>query len=273
MRSGMLGRVLTTKEQFILVGVAVALCVGSIALFLTRSPASPDAAAPEPATSAPKDVAATPDPPVLPPPPESPQVEAALEPHAGSESPKPVAVAVAGAVATPGVYTLAPGARVKDLIEAAGGLLDEADVSDINRAAQLIDGSTLTVPAGAHAAVEGDRLVVRGAPRQIVVNPRVYTISGWKYDHAVSGPIGIERGVSATDGSGDASPASNLVDINSASQEQLETLPGIGPVKAQNIINYRQQTPFRSVDELESVDGIGPITLEKLRPLVTASGS
>ncbi|MFN3821269.1 MAG: ComEA family DNA-binding protein, partial [bacterium] len=65
-----------------------------------------------------------------------------------------------------------------------------------------------------------------------------------------------------------------LINVNDADRSQLETLPGIGPVKAQAIIDYRQRYgPFRSVDELIKVKGIGPKTLEKIRPFVTISSS
>ena len=64
-----------------------------------------------------------------------------------------------------------------------------------------------------------------------------------------------------------------LIDLNRATADQLETLPGIGPKRAQDIINYRQQHPFTSVEDLDNVRGVGPKTLETLRPLVTVNPS
>ena len=272
MRPGMLSRVLTTKEQIILIGVCSALCVGCVAIVVSRSLAPPEDPALEDVVP-PDEVVAIPASPVQPAPPEPPPVEATLDPPPDSKRTAPVSVAIVGAVTTPGVYTLEAGARVKELIEAADGLLEDADASDINMAAPLFDGSTLTIPTGAHAAVEGDRLVVRGAPRQAVANPRQYTISGWGYEHADYGPPGLEGAVAGRSGSSGASTEGGRIDINRASLEELDTLPGIGPVKAQDIVNYRQQQPFRSVDELEEVNGIGPKTLENLRPHVTVGAS
>jgi comEA protein len=272
MRTGFLCRLFTTKEQFILIGVGFALCAGCIVLYATHSPLPPEDT-PLDSVDAP-DMTANPALPLLPTAPELPEVEATIElPPPPSEPAKPIAVAIVGAVAAPGVYTLAADARVKDLIKAAGGLLEDADVSDINMVAQLLDGSTLTIAAGAHAAVEGDRLVMRGASRQPAVNPRQYTISGFGYDRAESTmpqTSGVRPGAGGATG---AAMQGGLIDINRATLEELDTLPGIGPVKAQSIINYRSQQPFRSVDELESVDGIGAKTLENIRPLVTVGAS
>ena len=73
---------------------------------------------------------------------------------------------------------------------------------------------------------------------------------------------------SAADGGG---AAGGLIDLNRASQSELETLPGIGPVTAASIISYREQMPFQSVEELEQVSGIGPKRLEAVRDMVTVT--
>lgn len=168
------------------------------------------------------------------------QVQAAPGPvasaGAGSPSPSPspvsVFVHVAGWVRKPGVYELAEGQRVMDAIEAAGGAKNGADLDALNLAAPLVDGTQILVPRAASSVPPGSAGVVPpGAPG--------------------TGPGG-------------------LVNINTASETELETLPGIGPVTAQAIIDYRTENgPFGSVDELEDVSGIGPATLAEIADLVT----
>jgi competence protein ComEA len=274
MLSSSLSRLLTTKEQYVLIGVASAIVVGCVAVVLTRGPDSAVEAETEPlsAEAAVADISPANAVPVAP---EPEPVDAALEvPEASApQTPKgPVAVAITGAVRSPGVYTLAGGDRVRDLIDAAGGLLPEADASDINMAASLLDGSTLSVPAGAYSSAEGGRLVMKGAPKQIVTNPPEYTISGWtqRQSAAGNGPNDVQSaGTTAKTDSVTNGP----ININTASQAELETLPGIGAVKAQEIINHRSQQSFGSVDDLDDVHGIGPKTLENLRPYVTVDPS
>jgi competence protein ComEA len=146
-----------------------------------------------------------------------------------SPPPGPVRVHIAGAVATPGVRTLPPGATVYDAIEAAGGLASDADINRINFAAMAQDGQQILVPRQDSTLAPED------------------------------GAIPTPRGA-----------ASETVDINSASKESLETLPGIGPVLADRIIAYRQANgPFFTLDDLLAVKGIGEATLEKLRPWIT----
>lgn len=151
-----------------------------------------------------------------------------------SPTPAPIVVDVTGAVAEPGVYTLPAGARVVDALQAAGGLLPEADALALNRATPLYDGAQVFVP----------RL------GEVAVTP----VTG------VSGEIPPTRGITpGEEGIG-------LVNVNSASAAELETLPGIGPSKAAAIIANR---PYHSVDDLDRVPGIGPATLDQIRDLVT----
>jgi competence protein ComEA len=147
-----------------------------------------------------------------------------------SASPSPAVVLivdVAGAVHQPGVYEFAEGDRVIDAIERAGGQLPKADLSLLNLAAPLTDGTQILVPKS-------------GPPRAVV-------------------PGGTAPGSST-----------GLININSASATELETLSGIGEVLAATIIEYREQNgPFASVDDLMDVSGIGPATLEEIRDQVT----
>jgi competence protein ComEA len=142
-----------------------------------------------------------------------------------------VLVHVAGAVREPGVYGLDEGARVADAIDLAGGARSRADLDALNLAMVVTDGMQVLVPVKAG-------------------------------DPAPSAPA-LESGMTQT-------PTPAPVNINSADQIALETVPGIGPVTAQAVIEYREQIgPFDSVEELIDVSGIGPATLESIRPYVT----
>ena len=149
----------------------------------------------------------------------------------------PPVVHVAGAVVSPGVYTLTSDSRVGDAIAAAGGALAQANVDGLNLAALVVDGERIDVPAS---------LVPDAAPD-------------------TSGGLGATPG---TQNPPDAAPG--LVDLNSAGRLELESLPGIGPVRAQAIIDWRSANgPFESLDALQDVPGVGPETLVAIRGLVT----
>jgi competence protein ComEA len=150
-------------------------------------------------------------------------------------SPAVVVVDVAGAVTHPGVYELPSGSRTQAAILAAGGPVPDADLAALNLAAPLTDGQQVYVS-------------VVGAP------PRVAPPPG-------PSPPGSAAGAAATAGP---------VDINRATAEQLDALPGIGPATAQAIVEHREANgPFASVDQLEAVRGIGPAKLDAIRDLVT----
>lgn len=156
---------------------------------------------------------------------------ATIQPSASE--PAQVVVHVVGAVERPGVYGLDVGARVDDAVQAAGGPVAEADLDGLNLAAPLVDGQRVYVP------VEGEidpADVPSGTP-----------------------PAGAE-------GTGTSGP----VDLNTATVEQLESLPGVGPATATAIVGDRERNgPFASVDDLDRVPGIGPAKLAALRDLVT----
>ena len=140
-------------------------------------------------------------------------------------------VHVDGAVRKPGLYEVPVGARVADAIEAAGGPTLKADLGAVNLAELLTDGQKLDVPrVGEEAA-----------------------------------PVAV-----ASPGAPSATPGGAVVDVNSADQAMLETIPDVGPVTAAAIIAYRDEVGgFTSIEELLEVDGIGPATLESIRPHVT----
>ncbi len=154
-----------------------------------------------------------------------------------------IVVHVIGAVHEPGVVLLAPGSRVQDAVEAAGGLRDEADLTRLNLARPAVDGERLWVP------MPGEE-----PPPELPAPPEPLTVSG-------SG---------SADAIGQASDDDQaVVDLNTADQAELETLPGVGPVTADRILAWRaEHGTFATVEELMEVSGIGERTLEQLRPHV-----
>jgi competence protein ComEA len=157
---------------------------------------------------------------------------------------EPVVVSVVGLVHTPGLVTLAPGARIADALKAAGGSTDGADTIGLNMARQVDDGEQIVVGL---APVKGQPAVLGSS-----VSP----------GSAVPGPP------SSTSRPAKGAPTA-LINLNTATVEQLDTLPGVGPVRAAAIVAWRNtHGKFTTVDQLGEVDGIGPGRLEKLRPLV-----
>ncbi|GLV75262.1 hypothetical protein Shyhy02_32620 [Streptomyces hygroscopicus subsp. hygroscopicus] len=172
-----------------------------------------------------------------------------------------VVVDVTGKVRRPGLRKLPPGARVADALEAAGGVRPGADLSGLNRARPLVDGEQIVVgaPAGGPAAPGGAAAPAAGVPNGPSGSNTVNRPSAPSGPDAASAPAG-PVGVGAPGG---------LVSLNSATAEQLDTLPGVGPVLARHIIDYRtQHGGFRSIDELREVNGIGERRFADLRPLV-----
>ncbi|EFC90112.1 competence protein ComEA helix-hairpin-helix repeat protein [Dethiosulfovibrio peptidovorans DSM 11002] len=176
---------------------------------------------------------------------EAPRVEEDPAPRK-VQVPESWVVYVTGAVESPGVYHLPSGSRVYHLVESAGGMTSGADDVAVNLAAPLADGAHVHVPLRSKAARAS---VDTGRPGSSS------SVTALSY---------------AGTSTGSASERSGAVNLNSASSEELETLPGIGPKTAAAILSYREKIgPFRSVDELTKVKGIGPKKLETVRTLVT----
>ncbi|MFS0693705.1 helix-hairpin-helix domain-containing protein [Streptomyces nitrosporeus] len=145
-----------------------------------------------------------------------------------------IVVDVSGKVLRPGIQELPPGSRVADALRAAGGVREGADSTGLNRARVLTDGEQVVV----------------GVPGA---------------QPAQAGPAG---GTGGSAGGGRAGPVAPI-SLNAATPEQLETLPGVGPVLAGHIIDYRtEHGGYRSVDQLREVSGIGDRRFAELRPLV-----
>ncbi|MGQ9456166.1 MAG: helix-hairpin-helix domain-containing protein [Armatimonadota bacterium] len=155
-----------------------------------------------------------------------------------------VIVHVAGCVKCPGVYLLDRDARVIDAIKAAGGVKQNADTDSINLAAKIVDGSRIYVPAKGEGATAGANTTT--------------TIAG----SVTHGSLSATRRMFGT--------PRVVVNINTAGVDELDLLPGVGPVTAQKIIDYRRRIGrFTSVEQLLNVKGIGAKKLEQMRPYVT----
>ncbi len=145
-----------------------------------------------------------------------------------------IVVDLRGEVANPGVYELPASSRLDDVIVAAGGLTEEADLTQLNLASRLQDGSIVTVPSFAALAATS------------------------------SSEAGEPTGSPAGSGQG------SLINLNTASAVELESLPGVGEVTAGRIIDYREANgSFRSVDDLVHVQGLSMNTVNALREFVT----
>ena len=146
----------------------------------------------------------------------------------------PIQIHIIGEIEQPGVYKLARNSRVQDAIEKAGGLTDDADDQTINLAALLEDGQQIHIPA---------------------------KIQSWSSGESMEG--GNPPGRSPTS-------ENPLININTAKLDSLETLPGIGPIIAKEIIDYREnEGNFLSIEEIQKVPRIGPTVYENIKDLIT----
>ncbi len=142
----------------------------------------------------------------------------------------PITVHVDGAVQSPGVYTLPLGSRVGDAIQAAGGAREDAAAGAVNLASRLEDGARVWVQPAI------------AAPDNLTPSGETPALPG----------------------------LASRININTASAEELEALPGIGPATAAKIVAYREEHgPFSTAGDIQNVSGIGPATFERLEPLIT----
>ena len=172
-------------------------------------------------------------------------------PESGSGAPTPspvlIYVYVTGAVAKPGVYTLPEGSRVQDAIAAAGGAMIQADLDGINLAERLADE--------AHVIIS----------RRDDSTPSTIEQPASSVARSTTVPLAGQSGPTAS-----KAPPASPVNINTATAEQLQTLPGIGPSTAARIIADREQNgPFRTIEDLTRITGIKEGTMSKIRAYIT----
>ncbi|WP_338451551.1 helix-hairpin-helix domain-containing protein [Niallia oryzisoli] len=146
-----------------------------------------------------------------------------------------ILIDVKGAVTSPGVYEAYSGDRVQDVINQAGGLMETADQKNVNFAMRVVDEMVLYIP-------------MIGEDNQATTE------------------------VQSSFTTGGAASGKTLVNLNTASDTELETLPGVGPAKAAAIMEYRETNGrFRSIEELMEISGIGEKTFEKLKEYITVN--
>jgi competence protein ComEA len=159
-----------------------------------------------------------------------------------------IVVDVKGDVQKPGVYHLSTAARVSNAIQAAGGFRHSGDAALVNLAAPVDDGAEVIVP--------------------------VASGSGSTASRGASASASDTRASGSNSGAASSPPVDASVDVNTADESSLETLPGIGPAKAAAIVKYRTTNgPFQTVNDLAQVPGIGAGTLAKLKPYIMVPGN
>jgi competence protein ComEA len=200
------------------------------------------------------------------------------QPPAEQKAPEQVVVHVTGAVKQPGIVRLSIGSRVEDAVKAAGGAKADADIESINLAAKLLDGTQLFVPTkipasrstSTHAAVPKLRreVAINKGPKGPIFE--AYgggtVIAPYKVEFVPDPQLSKGKETAMRNRSAKKELPTSSVNLNSATLEQLQTLPGVGPSTAQKIVDYRKEHgSFSSVDELQAVKGIGPKKMEAMR--------
>ena len=153
-----------------------------------------------------------------------------------------IIIHIAGAVNEPGIKKLKEGARIEDAIQMAGGLTEDADISNINLAYVLEDGIKIKIPSYQDAQdPEEDEIMTDGIGENIIENIASSNTSN-----------------------------SNKININKATQEELKNLPGIGIELASRVVKYRDENgKFANIEEIKNVSGIGDSKFEKIKDLIS----
>lgn len=171
-------------------------------------------------------------------------------------------VHITGAVLRPGVYEVRAGARLKDVVQKAGGVTANADMSQVNMAAKIEDEQRIDIPFRGGAAAE-----TRAQPKSVAqdgdADRPMFAIAETKM-----------KTQSANSGSRQSSmPTSGKIDINKGDADALKSLPGIGDVLSRAIIAYREKHgPFKEVEDIMNVSGIGKKRFETIKDSITVSG-
>ena len=163
---------------------------------------------------------------------------------------KEIMVYITGEVKNPGIYELEANSRIKDVIEEAGGLKETADITDINLATILQDEDKITIPTKDKTMEEKQNT------ERIQSNKQSKTTEKSQNTTSIS---------TNTTGKNQ----NTKVNINTATQTELETLPGIGPSTASKIVSYRKENgKFKSIEEIKKVNGIGESKYKKIKELI-----
>ena len=160
-----------------------------------------------------------------------------------SETVRLISVYICGEVRNPGIYDAPKGVMLNDIIEDAGGLTENASVNNINLVYQITGNMSIYIPSEEeikHGFTGGD----------IIRQDGVYV---WG---------------NASGGSSDSGGSTLMVNINTATLDELKSLPGIGEVTAQAIVDYRNTTPFTSIDDIKNVSGIGDSKFNRIKDYI-----
>ena len=153
-----------------------------------------------------------------------------------------VIIHITGSVKNPGIVRLKEGSRIEDAIEAAGGLTENADISKVNLAYVVDDGTKIKIPSSQEEDIGDEEIIDSGSGENII----------------------IEKNTTSSNKS------SQTININKATETELQTLPGIGASLASRIIEYRSQTgKFGSIEEIKNVNGIGDCKFENIKDLIS----
>ena len=172
------------------------------------------------------------------------------------ETKETIVVHVSGAVNSEGIVELEAGSRIANAIEKAGGVKENADMTDINLAYPLEDGMKIYIPT----------------KEETEANKNIENTLIESYVTSSSSGVSSKEDTNSTQGSSKSTTSTSnaKININTASQEELDTLPGIGPSIASKIIDYREENgKFNSIEEIKEVSGIGDAKYDKIKDSIT----
>ena len=153
-----------------------------------------------------------------------------------------VIIHITGSVKNPGIVKLKEGSRIEDAIESAGGLTENADITKVNLAYVVEDGTKIKIPSASEEDIGDEDIIDSKSGDNIIIK-----------ENAVP-----------------SNNSTQTININKATEKEFETLPGIGPSLASKIIEYRNQNgKFESIEDIKNVNGIGDNKYEKIKDLIT----
>ena len=153
-----------------------------------------------------------------------------------------VIIHITGSVKNPGIVKLKEGSRIEDAIEAAGGLTENADITKVNLAYVVEDGTKIKIPSASEEDIGDEDIIDSKSGDNIIIEENTLSSNN----------------------------STQTININKATEKEFETLPGIGPSLASKIIEYRNQNgKFESIEDIKNVNGIGDNKYEKIKDLIT----